>query len=1059
MANDRKLSANARLRAERIERGWSQQDLADKVGTTPLNVGRWERSITLPTPYFRQKLCELYDKTPEELGLVLEPMWAESAAVIGERVVLDTSTLTVAPPVWNMPYRRNLLFTGREDILAQLHSALLRGDRPVALVQPQAIIGLGGIGKTQTAIEYAYRYRKDFTHVFWIQAATRETLVADYLALAQLLELPEPQKDVQYQTRIIAAVKRWLAANDNWLLIMENADDLPMAQEFLPTRHKASILFTTRSQAGAEIAASIEVGKLNIEDGTLLLLRASRRLDVGTPLEQVQAEDRTAAERIVQEMDGLPLAIVQAGAYIDETDCSLADYSRLYATKRKALLARPSSLLLDYSETVTTTWSLSFQQIEQQSPIAANVLRLCAFLAPDAIPEELLTRGIAELSAIPGTEGSDALELEEALAVLRQYSLLYRNLDSHMLTIHRLVQAILKESLDEHTRRLWAERTVRVTSSAFPEADYAKDSPHQYYLPHVQECARLINEYHLYFPEAAQLLYKAGVFLHYHGFYSQSQVFHQQALAIRKEIFVPDHPDVADCFNALGMLSRIHNDFEQAERFYQQALAIREKTLGPNHYATAVSLNNLGVLYRIQGKYEQAEPLLQQALRIYDQLLGPEHHNTLITFLNLAKLYLELQKYKQAEELLQQALATSERVLEPEDPLIAYNLNLLASLSYKQGNHERAEKLWGRSITLLEKIYGPEHPALADNLNQLAKVYLAQGDYMKAQALCQRALSICEKTLGAEHPDTADVLNSLAVLYETEGKYDQAEPLYRHALKIRQQALGEEDPSVAESLNNLAELYRCKGSYDQAETLFLQALAIRQRIRGDQHPEIAASLNNLAGLYFAREDYARAEQLFREALAISQAVFGESHPEVALQLNNLAEVYRAQSRYEEAEALFRRVLALFEATYGPHHPNVATVLNNLASTLQGTEHVEEAEALYRRALDIDLSHFGPNHPNVATDLSNLATLLYRANRFAEAEELYRRALSIDEASLGHEHPVLGIRLNNLASTMLASHHVDEARALLQRASRLLEQQGASHRPLAQEVREKLEALQ
>jgi tetratricopeptide (TPR) repeat protein/DNA-binding XRE family transcriptional regulator len=757
--NGRKSPLNTLLRAAREELGWTQQKLADQIGTTPVNISRWENGLSFPSPHFRRRMCDFLGKTPAELGL-LPPSSPHGSKI------------------WNMPMTRNPFFTGREDLLALLLKRLSTA-RMAALTQAltqsqaQALYGLGGIGKTQTAAEYAFRYGDYYTHVFWMLVASRETLVADFVTLAQLLDLQEPAKDEHYQTRIIASVKRWLAANEGWLLIMDNADDLKLAQEFLPTRHKGYVLFTTRAQAAGQIAASIEVEKLNLQEGTLLLLRWSKRLNADAPVEQAQAEDRAAAERIVQEMDGLPLALVQVGAYVDETGCSLADYLGLYSTHRKELLARPGSLLLDYSETVATTWLLSFQQIEQQSPAAADVLRLCAFLAPDAIPEELFARGATKLSAISGAEVLDAFKLNEALAVLRRYSLVRRNGPTNMLSIHRLVQAVLKESMDEHTRSFWAERTVRVVNEAFPENAQGAGADHQYYLPHVQECAALIKEYHLHFAEAAQLLYRAGIFLYNHGFYPQSQSLHQQALAIREQVFGPDHPAVADSLNILAMLSRIQNDFEQAERFHQQALAIRQKTLGFDHLETAISLNNLGVLYRIQGKHEQAEPLLQQALNVRKQALGPDHPETLITFINLAKLYSEQRKYEQAEQLLKQALTTSERVLEPDNPLIAHNLNLLARLYFEQGNHEQAETSWKRSLAIIEKTNGSEHPITAERLNDLAELYFAQGRYTQAQSLCQRALSIYEKTFGPEHSGTIAYRELLTrILNKIEEKQD-----------------------------------------------------------------------------------------------------------------------------------------------------------------------------------------------------------------------------------------------------------------------------------------------
>ncbi len=731
MKKDKKLPLNSRLQEARLERGWSQQELAELVGTTAVNISRWENGATFPFPHFRQKLSKVFGKTPAELGLLsLQPL--------SSRIV-------------NIPIARNPFFTGREPLLDLLHKRLSTA-RAAALTHPQALYGLGGIGKTQTATEYAFRYVDEYAHVFWMRAGTRDTLVADFVALAELLGLPE--KDEQDQQRVVAAVKRWLADHEGWLLILDNADDLPLAREFLPTNHQGYILFTTRHQAAGAIAVSIEVERLTPQEGTLLLLRWCKLLDLDTPLEYAKVADRTAAERIVQEMDGLPLALVQAGAYVEETGCSLEDYLSFYTTHRKDLLARRSRLLLDYPETVATTWSLSFQEIEQQSPAAADFLRLCAFLAPDAIPEELFIRGSAELGTIPGATAADPFKLNEALEVLRRYSLVRRDGSSHMLSIHRLVQTVLRESMDQETQRTWAERTVRTVNSAFPEIDDNPGEKQQYYVPHVQQCVMLIPQYQLSFPEAAHLLQQAGAFLHFHGFYPQSQSLYQQALALRKQVFGSEHPDVAESLNALALLARFQGDYEQAERFHGQALAIRQKTLGPSHPATAVSINNLGVLYRSQGKYEQAEPLLQEALSISERTLGSEHPNTLLILISLTKLYIEQRKYEQAEPLAKQALATSEHALEPGHHIIAQSLNLGGWLSYEQRNYEQAEILWQRALAVAEKTFGPEHPSTAERLNNLAELYAAQGRLTQAELLCRRAIDICEKILGPEHPDT-----------------------------------------------------------------------------------------------------------------------------------------------------------------------------------------------------------------------------------------------------------------------------------------------------------------
>lgn len=752
MKNYEQSSVNSRLREARAEQGWSQQELAERVGTTPVNVSRWENGATFPTPYYRQKLSEVLGKTLAELDLLSPPLSEIPPTPLPEIILLPPR-----PPfrISNIPVTRNPYFTGRQQLLESLHDRLST-TKMAALTQAQALYGLGGVGKTQSAAEYAYSYNDEYTHIFWMLAATRDTLIADFVKLAQLLDLRE--KDVQDQQQIVSAVKGWLAIHEDWLLILDNADDLRQAHEFLPPSHKGHVLFTTRAQASGVIAASVEVEQLDMHEGALLLLRWTKRLNTNASLDDAKPADRTAAEGIVKEMDGLPLAIVQAGAYIEETGCSLEDYLSLYAEHHKDLLARPSRLLLDYPETVATTWALSFEQVKKESAAAADLLCLLAFLAPDAIPEKMLTRGAAELGPMLGAAAADAYKLNEALEVLLRYSLVRRDSSTHMLSIHRLVQTVHRDSMDQETQRAWAERTVRVLNAAFPEIDYATSENRQYYLqyylPHIEECARLITQYKLHFSEAAMFLYQAGVFLYYHGFYPQSQSLHQQALAIRIEVFGPDHLDIAVSLNALAMLARLQGNYEQAERFHQQALPIREDLLGRNHPTTAETLNNLGVLYRVQEKYEQATPFLEQALSIRERSLGTEHPDTLISFINLAKLYVEQRRYEQAEQLLQQTLATSERVLGPEHSLIAQLVYLLARLSYEQKNYEQAETFWKRSLSIVEKTFGPEHPATAERLNDLAELYHTQGRYTEAQILWQRAFNICEKRLGPEQPET-----------------------------------------------------------------------------------------------------------------------------------------------------------------------------------------------------------------------------------------------------------------------------------------------------------------
>ena len=275
------------------------------------------------------------------------------------------------PPIWNVPYQRNTLFIGRDELLSQLATALQSGE-PTALCQPQAISGLGGVGKTQLALEYAYRHRQHYQAVLWTQADTRDALTSSFVTLAQLLNLAE--KNEQDVNRIIEAVKRWLQRQSEWLLILDNADDLALAKEFVPPAFSGHLLLTTRATATGSFARRLEVDVLSREHGALFLLRRAKILAPDAALEQASEAERTCALGICDELGALPLALDQAGAYIEETGCGLADYQDIYQQRRANLLRRQSNVLPDYPHTVATTWSLSFERVEKENAAAADLL-------------------------------------------------------------------------------------------------------------------------------------------------------------------------------------------------------------------------------------------------------------------------------------------------------------------------------------------------------------------------------------------------------------------------------------------------------------------------------------------------------------------------------------------------------------------------------------------------------------------------------------------------------------------------------------------------------------
>src|SRR5690348_456088 len=314
-----------RLKQERGRRGWSQSELARVFGTTQVNVSRWEKGATIPGPYFRKRLGEVFEKSLEDLGLL---PGGEGEDENGSSS--DPPQPAGTPFLWTVPYRRNLFFTGREDILTNLHT-LLTYSQAAALTQAQAISGLGGVGKTQTAIEYAYRYRDQYQAILWATASTRDSFMTDVVRLAAYLNLPERRE--QDQDLVIRAVKRWLTTHTGWLLILDNVDDVVMIVDILPGQGAGNVLLTTRLQSLGSLAHSIEVEKMGLEEGVMFLMRRTKLLTPGRQLQKPM--QNSLAEQIVTELDGLPLALDQAGSYIEETRCGFGTYLELYRTRSK----------------------------------------------------------------------------------------------------------------------------------------------------------------------------------------------------------------------------------------------------------------------------------------------------------------------------------------------------------------------------------------------------------------------------------------------------------------------------------------------------------------------------------------------------------------------------------------------------------------------------------------------------------------------------------------------------------------------------------------------------
>ena len=899
------MQRNEHLRRQRIGRNWRQQDVADQLGTTVTTIQRWERGRQQPSAYYRVKLCTLFGLDAQELGLVetfSSPPESNSVAETESAPPEETS-------LWTVPYARNPHFTGRDDLLQQLGQlfAVEKPGQPMsihqaALTQTQAITGLGGIGKTQIAIEYAYRARMQgrYRHTIWISAASEETILTSFVELARLFMPTLVEQEGTNQRAIVATLLRWLEQSmQPWLLIFDNADDLALVQPYLPRWGNGCILLTTRAHAVGTFASSLEVDSMGVMEAMHLLLRRAHRFSAHSP------EELDEAIMLVNALAQFPLAIDQAGAYIEETGCTLSTYLQLYQRYRHALLARRGGQATGYPESVITTWSLSFAQVERTNPAAAELLQLCAFLAPDHIPEELLTEGAPHWPLALREAVTNLLSFNQMLETLLAFSLVKRLSEDRMLSLHRLVQIVQLERMEAEAHLTWAQRLVRAMHALFPQdtQDVATWPRCQRYLEQVEACDVLIQRYHLLLPEAAELLDRAGTYVREHMWYTQAEPLYRRALAIREQYLGPEHPDTATILHNLAILQRDTGNFVEAEQLYQRAMAIREQHLGPEHPYTANALSNLANLYLAQRRYREAEPLYRRALAIREQHFGPLHLDSDDHLHTLANFYVTQGRYEEAESLYQRILAIREQRLGPLHYRTANILNNLAVLYRSQGRYTEAEPLYGRVLTIREQQFGPTHPHTATSLYNLAMLQRDKGNFVEAESFYQRALAIREQHLSSEHPSLADCLGGLANLYQKQGKIAQAEALALRALSIHEQHPGPLHPSTADDLNTLAILYRDQGKLAEAGPLFLRALSIREQAFVPTHLSLAETLYDFALLLHVQAHHDEARPLYERALAARIHILGATHPLTITVHERLIALLQAMGYTEEAVQL------------------------------------------------------------------------------------------------------------------------------------------------------------
>ena len=722
--------------------------------------------------------------------------------------------------VFSVSYERNPYFSGRDEFLETLFREL-KDEQPGRYNHRITLYGLGGVGKTQTALEYAYRHREDYAYVFWISGVDRGELFSGFHGIAKIVRCALSFTRLE---DIAESVLHWLRVNENWLLIIDNLEDVAVISGYLPESNGSGHTIITTSKTDNIPATELEVSEMDHDTAVSFLLK---RIHVTAPSEEIRME----AEKIVEVLGRLPLAIEQAADYIKTSD-NISEFLLIFERSRRQLLSRRLPSTHVYDRTVATAWNLSLERLAESSSVAASLLAHLAFMNPDEILVDYLRAGsIAFPQALQGLI-SDPFEWNEALHALEECSLIRIFAKNRSkLRIHRLVQAVIQDGLEESKRRDVESAVIQIGLASFPilNEDLKERDQCRRFRSQVTACleqTKSTEQKALW----AILAERMASYLFLEGMYAGASQWWSTISSIRKEVFGEEYSDTLRSNYELARSRNRQGQIKDAFALANKTFAIQKRVLGSEHSDTLKSMDSVAELHGLLGQYRDAAVLATETLELRKRVLGPQNLDTLQSMNTLAVSYDNLGQFKPAADLKAETLKLRKSVLGAEHPDTLQSMNDLAVSYDNLGQFTEAADLKAETLRLMKRVLGAEHPDTLRSMNNLAVSYDKLGQFTAAADLDAETLKLKEKVLGAEHPDTLRSMNNLAVSYDKLGQFERAADLKAEALKLRKKRLGDMHPDTLRTMDSLTASYEKLEQFERAAELRAETLRLRTRL-------------------------------------------------------------------------------------------------------------------------------------------------------------------------------------------------------------------------------------
>jgi hypothetical protein len=811
------------------------------------------------------------------------------------------------PPIWQVP-TRNAVFTGRVEVLEQLHDRL--AGTSMAVVAPMALHGLGGVGKTQVALEYAHRYMADYDVVWWIPAEQDELINGALAPMAQSLGI-RSRDSIPETAQAVRDALRQGHPYDRWLLIFDNADNPSEVKEFFPGGGSSGhVIVTTRNPAWSVVAEPLEIDVFSREESVGLLRR------------RVAGLSAAEATQVADKLGDLPLAIEQASAWLAETGMSAAEYVERLDNELVAALElnRPD----DYPTTVAATFRLSFDRLREQSPGAARVLQLCAYFSPDPISLSLLYSDQMLESLL---DYDPRLQERSMLAVLirdlTRFSLVKIDRGSNTIEVHRLVQAVIRAQMATEQEHEDAMHEVhRILVSARPRQG-GTDNPENW------------ERYDLIWP-------------HLSG----------------SEAINCDYEDTRRLLIDRVRYLWKRGEFDEALETGWEIDRQWQRKIGADHRQSLSLHFQIANVLRSAGRPQQAYDLDKQILDKQEQALGESHPLTLQTAGSLAADLRALGKFYEALAMDEETYSKLRYAVGPDEPNTLSAANNLAVDLRLVGNFSRARVIDAETLADRQRVLGSDHPYSLHSAAMLGRDMRELGEYTDSIEILTSTYDRYHAILGEDFVDTLRTAKSLAVSLRKMGRVNEAYELTRQTSERYATAYGASQPDALACQLNLAcdqsALDDQAAAYDTAKVV-LQAY---EESLGPEHPFTLAARNNISTYLRGTGSVRTALELADRALAALRTALGDDHQFTLTCAVNRANCLHDLARVREAEIQLRETLERLAKALGPRHPDTLLCQANLAVTLRTSGKTDDAIRLQQLVMVMMREVLIEEHPSI-----------------------------------------------------------------------------------------------